>query len=143
MQAANRSARRTRVTKTLWPPQAGTMKLSRQYGESLLCVRYRHDASGLRRLTTVELVIGEAGVIGKRAHGRLYAVQIPQAEKSLHKLAQDRGAIWDPHARQWVMNGAQVKALGLEDHARPLGQTPGHTLGQTPGKGLGKMPGNE
>jgi hypothetical protein len=134
MQAANRSARRTRVTKTLWPPQAGTMKLSRQYGESLLCVRYRHDTSGLRRFTTVELVIGEAAVLGKQAHCRLYGVQIPQTEEGLRQQAHRHGASWDPHTAQWVMNGAQVKALGLEDHARPLGKMMGNPPDKTPGR---------
>lgn len=124
MQAANRSARKTRVTKTLWPPQPGTIKLAQQYGESLLCVRYRHDASGLRRITTVELVVGEAAVIGHRAHSRLYAVHIAQTDEGMRQQAQGRGASWDPQSRQWIMNGALVKALGLEHHARPLGRMP-------------------
>lgn len=138
MQAEYRTARRTRVTKTLWPPQAGTMKLLRQYGDSLLCVRYRHDLSGLRRLTTVELVIAEAVVVGRQAHGRLYAVHIPAREDTLHEQARRSGARWDAQTRLWVMDGALVKALGLQDHAHPLGKTPEHGPGKNPGKNTGK-----
>lgn len=54
--------RNTRVTKTLWPQQPGTLKLLQRYGPALLCVRYRHDASHQRRYTTVEIVVDEAAL---------------------------------------------------------------------------------
>lgn len=51
---------RTRVTKTLWPGQPGTLKLRQRHGPALLCVRYRHDADNQRRYTTVEIIVDEA-----------------------------------------------------------------------------------
>lgn len=44
----------------LQPGQPGTKKLVARYGETLLCVRYRYDFAGQRRLKTVELVVEEA-----------------------------------------------------------------------------------
>lgn len=120
MKAAHRSAKRTRVTKTLWPPQAGTIKLGRQYGDSLLCVRYRHDGSGLKRYTTIELVIDEAPVVGKQVNARLFAVHMLHAEDALIELALKRGAHWHARDRKWIMKGELVKQLGLEEHALPL-----------------------
>ena len=45
----------TRVT--LKPGSNGTKKLVTQYGERLVCVRYRYDAVAQLRYKTVELVI--------------------------------------------------------------------------------------
>lgn len=43
----------------LQPGEPGTKKLVARYGENLLCVRYRYDFAGQRRLKTVELVVEE------------------------------------------------------------------------------------
>ena len=44
----NKLMHATRVTKTLWPPAAGTAQISGRYAQDLVCVRYRQDANGLR-----------------------------------------------------------------------------------------------
>jgi hypothetical protein len=43
----------------LQPGQAGTRKLLAEYGEKLVCVRYRYDAENQRQIKTVELVVEE------------------------------------------------------------------------------------
>jgi hypothetical protein len=45
---------------TVRPGQRGTKKLVRRFGERLICVRYRYDASQRKRFTTVELIVDEA-----------------------------------------------------------------------------------
>ena len=50
------------VTKTLGPDQPGAVRLTQKYGDALLCVRYRQDALGLVRYTTVELIVDEAQI---------------------------------------------------------------------------------
>jgi len=52
----------TRVTRSLRPGQPGTLKLMRLYGRGLLCVRYREDARGQTRYTTVEIVVDQSPV---------------------------------------------------------------------------------
>jgi hypothetical protein len=47
------------VSKTLLPRQPGTLRLLREHGDALVCVRYRHDTSGLYRYTTVELIVDQ------------------------------------------------------------------------------------
>lgn len=48
---------RTRLHLTLG--QKDTKKLLAQYGERLVCVRYRYDAQRKKRFKTVELIIAE------------------------------------------------------------------------------------
>ena len=43
----------------LKPGQRGTKKLCAEYGERLVCVRYRYDEKRHKRLETVELVVVE------------------------------------------------------------------------------------
>ena len=45
------------MLRKLKPGQPGTKRLMAQYGEQLLCVRYRYDAHTQKRVKTVEIVI--------------------------------------------------------------------------------------
>lgn len=104
---------RLRVTKTLEPQQPGTVRLTRQYGEALLCVRYRQDALGLRRYTTVELIV-EATPIRPRPQ-RMVRVDIKLREKALRTCALNAGARWDPKTKLWRMPLGVAEALGIRD----------------------------
>lgn len=44
----------------LKPGQKGTKKLLEQYGDSLVCVRYRYDVEKRKQVKTVELIVSEA-----------------------------------------------------------------------------------
>jgi hypothetical protein len=41
------------------PGQPGTKQFLEQYGEQLVCVRYRYDAQMRKRIKTIELVVAE------------------------------------------------------------------------------------
>ena len=43
----------------LKPGQKGTKQLLAQYGDRLVCVRYRYDAQRKKRFKTVELIVAE------------------------------------------------------------------------------------
>jgi hypothetical protein len=43
----------------LKPGQKGTNRLLAQYGDRLICVRYRYDAQRKKRFKTVELLVAE------------------------------------------------------------------------------------
>jgi hypothetical protein len=43
----------------LKPGQKGTKQLLTQYGDRLVCVRYRYDAQRKKRFKTVELIVAE------------------------------------------------------------------------------------
>jgi hypothetical protein len=106
-----------RVTKTLWPPSAGTRRLQADHGAPLVCVRYRMDPAGLRRYTTVELVIDDALVGGKQVDRRVFEVAIAYEEQDLRARAKSLGAKWIPERRLWRLTGAAVKQLDLTTRA--------------------------
>lgn len=108
--------RHTRVVKTLWPRQAGTLKLLRKFGTDLVCVRYRHDPTGLHRLTTVEIVVDQSPVASHRSDRQVFGVRIGLLEHDLRARAKAHGAKWDDAAKLWRMRGKGIKLLNL--HAR-------------------------
>jgi hypothetical protein len=101
----------TRVVKRLNPTQPGAIKLARRYGEALVCVRYRHDADGHHRLTTVELVVERVPIV--RRPSPIVAVKLPLDEPTLRIRAMTLGAKWDGKARVWYMSRAVAKELGV------------------------------
>lgn len=104
-----------RVIKTMWPAQAGAVKLTRRYGDALVCVRYRHDPDGQTRYTTVELVV-EAAPIQRRPTDRtIVCVQIKFTESKLRENARQQGANWDAKARLWRMPMGAARKLGIVD----------------------------
>ena len=43
------------------PGERGTQKLVAQYGEQVVCIRYRYDPAKSKRYKTVELIVAEQG----------------------------------------------------------------------------------
>jgi hypothetical protein len=102
---------RWRVTKKLLPGQPGTLKLARRHGSALVCVRYRLDEAGLRRITTVELVVEQA--IATHRAERMVAVRLHFEEVELRATVLERGARWDKAAKVWRMPRRVAIALNL------------------------------
>lgn len=110
---AHRGRRGGPVLKTIWPEQAGAIKLARRFGETLVCVRYRQAADGRNRRTTVELVVEETPI-----RARWVAVSLPHEidTAELRARAQAHGAEWDSRRRVWVMPARVAKQLGIHAH---------------------------
>jgi len=105
---------RTRVVKKLSSHQAGAVKLARRYGAAFVCVRYRQDMQGLRRFTTVELVVDEGPVVSKRADATMVDVRIGFRELELReRLKASGGAAWDSKRQVWRVKYGVVRELGL------------------------------
>jgi len=102
-----------KVAKKFGPGQKGALKLAREYGPALVCVRHRHDTNTGYRYTTVELVVDKAPIQGWDA--RVVGVRIGYHEKSSQAQARAHGAKWDPQARVWRMTLGAVRTLGMED----------------------------
>jgi hypothetical protein len=113
-----RPRRPTRVVKRIDPTQPGALKLARQFGERLVCVRYRHDLAHTYRYTTVELIVDEgllqARPAGKRPTIQLVAVRIPLTERELCQIVRAHGAVWDSKAKLWYLHRTTATALGLQ-----------------------------
>ncbi len=48
-----------KTIKKINPGKKGTKKLIEEYGDKLVCVRYRHDPKNNRKLKTIEIIIDE------------------------------------------------------------------------------------
>lgn len=102
----------TRVLKTFPAGAAGAVKLTRRYGRALICVRYRTDATGNLRYTTVELIIEQVPVQHREAP-HMVAVKFAYDETLLRSQAVKLGAKWNAKTRLWHMPKAAAKTLGL------------------------------
>jgi hypothetical protein len=99
--ATGADAATLRVIKKLSSNSRGAITLTRQFGDSLVCVRHRVDARGEFRYTTVELLVDKAPM-QPRAE-TLVAVNIGPTEHPLQTVVRTAGATWDSRARVWRM----------------------------------------
>ena len=92
-----------RIRSILKPGQRGTKRLVEQYGESLLCVRYRYDEASRKRLKTIELVIEESDWSPKIASETIVGVQVAFPEADLQQKVRQAGGKWNPARRVWEL----------------------------------------
>ena len=107
---------RTRLK--LNPGQPGTKKLAAQYGEQLVCVRYRYDARKKKRYKTVELIIDEAHwepKVKPMSGGSIVGVRVGISEVSLQQRVKRAGGRWNPKLMLWEMRYDRVLGLGLRN----------------------------
>lgn len=109
------------VGKTMQADSRGAVKLTRKFGETLVCVRYRLSPDGKQRMTTVELEVDRVDV-QKKSNPRV-AVKIYASETKLIALAKAKGAWFNEKTRLWRMHQNDAHALGLGKRiARAEGQ---------------------
>lgn len=108
----------------LKPGQNGTKKLVKEYGDKLVCVRYRYDQETGKRYKTVEIIVEEtpwnsvAGPLlpsSSRNPSERVGIQIGVNELDLREQVKRAGGIWRPKQKLWELSYAQIVALKLED----------------------------
>lgn len=99
------------VGKTMQADSRGAVKLTRKFGETLICVRYRLSPDGQQRMTTVELEIDRVQV--QKKSNPPVAVKIYASEKKLIAMARAKGAWFNDKTRLWRMHQNDAHALGL------------------------------
>jgi hypothetical protein len=100
----------------LEPGQKGTKRLLEQYGDRLVCVRYRYDAPRRKRFKTVELIVAERDWQPPRpplAPYRPISLRIAFAEADLRRRVKQAGGRWNPDERVWQLPHDRAVALGL------------------------------
>lgn len=96
----------------------GAIRLTRKYGEALVCVRYRISPDGSERTTTIELVLERVAVQHKA--NPWVAVKIYPSETGLATRAKAKGAWFNARTRLWKMRRNDAQSLGLLNRvARP------------------------
>ena len=107
------------IRSTVHPGQRGAKKLQAQYGDRLVCVRYRYDALRRMRVKTVEIAVESkewAPPPAKFPDNKIVSVHIAFTEEALKKLAKSAGGRWDPNAKVWRLAYGKVKGTPLEKH---------------------------
>ncbi len=110
------------VLSTFRPGDKGTRRLLRDWGERLVCVRYRYNAARKMRLKTVEIVVDEAA--WKRKSDADCGVEIRSWEKELRDAIVAAGGKWNRELGMWVLAKGKAKKLGLERRTRSLPRQP-------------------
>jgi hypothetical protein len=105
-----------RVRLHLKPGQNGTKRLLAQYGDRLICVRYRYDAKCKKRLKTVELLVAERDWEPPRprlAPDHVVGLRVVFADTAVRDRVKRAGGTWNPERRVWQLRYDRVVELGL------------------------------
>jgi hypothetical protein len=103
----------------LKPGQKGTKALIEQYGDALVCVRYRYDEASRTRIKTVELIVEKKELPAPRqkfADDAVVAVRIAYGEREMGKMAKMMGGKWAPDVKLWYIQYGKIKGTELETH---------------------------
>jgi hypothetical protein len=101
----------------LKPGQKGTKQLLAQYGDRLVCVRYRYDAQRKKRFKTVELIVAERAwepPPPRFAADMIVGVRVGFAEVELRDQVKQVGGKWNRTRKVWELCYEHVVALKLE-----------------------------
>src|SRR6266581_8154154 len=112
----SRQSSTSRVRLHLKPGQRGTKQLLAQYGDRLICVRYRYDAQRKKRFKTVELLVAERDWELPRprfAADQIVGLRVAFADVAVRDRVKQAGATWNPERRVWQLRYDRVVALGL------------------------------
>ena len=111
------------------PGKRGTKALVKEYGEQLVCVRYRYDYFHKKKYKTVELIINEDDWSPPPLHPdathvkqveqdfsreHKVKVRISWDEKELQQIAKNHGGLWSPKEKVWLIDADAVQRAGLK-----------------------------
>ena len=103
----------------LKPGQNGTKKLVAEYGNALVCVRYRYDEASRTRFKTVELIVEKTAwnpPAKKFSDNDLVPIRINYDEKEMMSSARAAKGRWNPDKRLWYIRYENIKGTPLEKH---------------------------
>lgn len=100
----------------LKPGQDGTKRLLAQYGDRLLCVRYRFDENRGVKVKTIELIVDERPLTAPRFHNDdLVPVHVGYDEQELRQQLRTLRGRWDAERKLWYVRYGMIKGTQLEE----------------------------
>lgn len=111
-----------RARKTLRPGENGTKNLLDQYGDQLICVRYRYDEKRRLRHKTVELIVESTPWIPQIEHipaDSIVGLKVELSEVNLQKQLRQAGGKWNRQLRLWEIRYDQAVKLELQARIDP------------------------
>lgn len=112
-----RTASSPRILRTVRPGAPGTMGLLDEYGDKLVCVRYRYDEKEGRCYTTAEITVRTSPWTPPKRGPKpddLVWVKIEWGERELAGRVKAAGGRWNPERKRWELPWARAVELGVE-----------------------------
>jgi len=103
----------------LKPGQRGTKSLAKEYGNALLCVRFRYDAKLRQRLKTIELIVERTEWTPpppQYAADTLVPLRIDATDMPMRLQAKAAGGRWNPEKKLWFVKYDKIVGTPLEKH---------------------------
>jgi hypothetical protein len=87
----------------LKPGQKGARRLMEQFGDKLLCIRYRYDEIRQVRMKTAEIIVDERPCDPNMRHRDkdIVAVMVPFTKLALRDRLKAAGGRWNPEEKIW------------------------------------------
>jgi hypothetical protein len=85
----------------------------KEYGERLVCVRYRYDIKACKRIKTAEIIVDERAWTPPA--DTMVLIQIKWGELERARSVRAAGGEWLPTQKLWRLRFAAVAQLGLID----------------------------
>lgn len=88
-----------------------------QYGDALVCVRYRYDAKTRKQYKTVEIIVSESAWTpppAKYPDGTLVPLKIGISETVLQGQVRAVGGRWDKQQKVWLVPYGCIAGTKLE-----------------------------
>lgn len=104
-----------RIRLTLLPGRRGTKKLTAQYGDRLVCVRYRYDIARRKRYKTVELIVDTVDWDPQLNPETPVLVQVKGLEAYTAEQIRAAGGVWNAQFELWELRYAAAVELGLSE----------------------------
>lgn len=118
-----------RVRRIIKPGAKGTRQLTQQYGDKLICVRYRYDYQLHQRHKTIELIVDtqpwepppphptedERPITKETIPEKEVGVQIAYTEKELQRQIKTIGGVWSKTDKLWYAKKSLIQHIGLGD----------------------------
>ena len=111
-----------KIRRIVKPGQPGTKKLLEQFGDNLICVRYRYDEENQKMLKTVELIVENRSWTPNTAKipmNKIVQLRINRDEIELRKRVKQAGGKWDAQNRVWHLPYQKARHLGLAERIVP------------------------
>ena len=105
----------------LKPGQDGTKRLMEEYGDRLLCVRYRFDETRGVKLKTVEIIVDEKPLHAPRCKDDdVVPVRVAYDEAELRQQLRALHARWDGERKLWYLRYGLIRGTPLVERLAEL-----------------------
>ena len=106
------------IQRRLAPGDPGTKKYVQEYGDRLICVRYKYDKAEKVKLKTIEIVVSKEPWEPRQGYtpvNKYVYIRVQKHESRVQHLVRSAGGKWYPDKLRWRLPYGTARSLGLEE----------------------------